>query len=94
MVLTDTVSGGVDLDSTPNVMTIAVTAVNDAPSFTKGANQTVLEDAAAQAVAGWATALSAGPANESAQVLNFIVSNDSNSLFATQPSVAANGTLT
>jgi VCBS repeat-containing protein len=34
---------------------IGVTAVNDVPSFTKGANQTVLEDSGAQSVAGWAT---------------------------------------
>ena len=47
---------------------IVVTAVNDAPSFMKGADQTVLEDAGAQTVAGWATAISAGPANESGQV--------------------------
>ena len=36
--------------------------VNDAPSFTAGANQTVLEDAGAQSIAGWATAMSPGPA--------------------------------
>src|SRR4029079_10910381 len=36
------------------------TPVNDVPSFTKGANQTVLEDAGAQSVPGWATAISAG----------------------------------
>ena len=46
---------------------INVTAVNDAPSFIKGADQTVLEDAGAQTVAGWATAISAGPADESAR---------------------------
>ena len=37
---------------------IAVAVVNDAPSFTKGADQTVLEDAGAQTVPGWATAIS------------------------------------
>ena len=35
--------------------------VNAAPSFTKGAEQTVLEDAGSVTVAGWATAISAGP---------------------------------
>ena len=35
--------------------TLTVTAVNDEPSFTKGPDQTVLEDAAAQTVGGWAT---------------------------------------
>ena len=43
--------------------------VNAAPSFTKGAEQTVLEDAGSVTVAGWATAISAGPADESGQVL-------------------------
>src|SRR6185295_16015864 len=43
---------------------------------------------------GWATAISAGPSNESGQALDFIVSNNNNPLFAVQPSIAANGTLT
>src|SRR5260370_1261499 len=56
--------------------TIAVTLVNHAPSFTKGPDQSVLEDAGAQTVAAWATSISAGPANESSQVVNFIVTNN------------------
>ena len=88
-----TANGGVDT-SAAQTFTITVTAVNDAPSFTKGADQTVLEDAGAQTVAGWATALSPGPANEAGQTLNFIVSNNNNGLFSAQPAVAANGTLT
>jgi subtilisin family serine protease len=68
---------------------------NAAPSFTKGANQAVLEDTGAQSVAGWATGLSAGSAyGESAQALNFIVTNSNNTLFAVQPAIAADGTLT
>ena len=74
-------NGGVDT-SAPQTFVITVTAVNDAPSFTKGANQTVNEDAAAQSVTGWATALSAGPANEAGQALNFNVSNNNNALFS------------
>src|SRR6185436_10572398 len=74
--------------------TITVTAVNDAPSFTKGADQTVNEDAGAQTVTGWATAISKGPADESGQTVDFIVTNNNNSLFSAQPAVAANGTLT
>ncbi len=86
-------NSGVDT-SAAQTFTIGVTAVNDAPSFTKGADQTVLEDVAAQSVTGWATALSPGPANEAGQALNFIVSNNNNGLFSAQPAVAANGTLT
>src|SRR2546426_6482513 len=80
--------------SADQTATITVTAVNDAPSFTKGADQTVLEDAGAQSVTGWATNLSAGPANEAAQTLNFIVSNNNTTLFSAQPAVSASGTLT
>ena len=67
--------------------------MNDAPSFTKDANQAVLEDAGAQGVAGWATAISAGPADESAQTLTFNVTNNNNDLFSSQPAIASNGTL-
>jgi VCBS repeat-containing protein len=80
--------------SADQTFTITVTPVNDAPSFTKGADQTVLEDAAAQSVSGWATSISAGPADESAQILTFNVSNDNNALFSVQPAIAADGTLT
>src|SRR3989442_11785352 len=72
-----TANGGVDT-SAAQTFTISVNAVNNAPSFTKGANQTVNEDAGGQTVVGWATAISAGPANEAAQVLNFLVSNTNN----------------
>ena len=51
--------------------------MNDAPSFTKGADQTVLEDAGAQSVSGWATAISAGP-NESGQTVTFEVTGNTN----------------
>ncbi len=74
-------------------ITVTVTAVNDAPSFTKGADQTVVEDAGAQTVNNWATALSAGPADEAGQTLDFLVSNNNNALFSVQPAIDANGTL-
>ena len=79
--------------SAPQTFTITVTPVNDAPSFTKGADQTVNEDAGLQTVAGWATAISAGP-NEASQTVSFTVTNDNNSLFAVQPAVSPTGTLT
>ena len=72
---------------------VNVAAVNDAPTFTKGLDQTVIEDADTQSVAGWATAISTGPADESAQAFNFIASSDNNALFAAPPTVAADGTL-
>ena len=86
-----TANGGVDT-SAAQTFTISVTAVNDAPSFTKGANQTVLEDAGAQSVA-WATALTKGPADESGQTLDFIVTNSNNALFVDQPTIDGTGKL-
>jgi large repetitive protein len=81
-------------DTSPSAMfTINVGPVNDAPSFTAGAVQTVFEDSGAQSVPGWATAISPGPADESGQAVTFNVSNDNNALFSVQPAVAANGTL-
>lgn len=74
--------------------TITVNPVNDAPSFVKGNDQVVNEDAAAQTVTGWATALSAGPANEASQTLSFVLSNSNTGLFAAQPAVDATGKLT
>jgi len=88
-----TANGGVDT-STSQTFTITVNPVNQAPSFTAGADQTVNEDAGPQTVSGWATNLSAGPANESSQTLTFFVSNDNNGLFSAQPSLDATGNLT
>ncbi|HXI32310.1 MAG TPA: tandem-95 repeat protein, partial [Vicinamibacterales bacterium] len=88
-----TASGGVDT-SLAQTFTITVTAVNDAPSFTKGADQAKAGVVGAQSVPSWATNISAGPTDEAGQALNFIVSNNNNALFAAQPAVAANGTLT
>jgi VCBS repeat-containing protein len=87
-----TANGGDDT-SPSQTFTITVTAVNDVPSFTKGADQTVNEDAGAQSVGNWATAISKGPADESAQTLSFTTSNDNNSLFSVQPGVSPTGTL-
>ncbi|MDD4891499.1 MAG: discoidin domain-containing protein, partial [Phycisphaerae bacterium] len=87
-----TANGGVDT-SDPQTFTITVNAVNDAPSFTKGDDQTVNEDAGAQAVANWATGLSVGPDNESSQTLSFEVTGNTNStLFSTAPAVSSDGT--
>jgi subtilisin-like proprotein convertase family protein len=68
---------------------------NVAPSFTPGPNQTVLEDAGPQAVAGWATAISPGPAAEGGQAVTFVVTGNTNAaLFSTPPAISATGTLT
>ena len=71
-----------------------VTAVNDPPSFNSGGNQIVSEDAGLQTVNGWATSINAGPANESAQILTFNVTNNNNGLFSVQPAINSSGNLT
>jgi hypothetical protein len=82
-------------DSAPAAVDIAIDAVNDAPSFSKGPDQTVAENAGAQTVVGWATAISPGPSNESGQTVAFLIASNSNpGIFAAAPAVAANGTLT
>jgi hypothetical protein len=89
-----TANGGVDTSATQN-FTITLTPVNDAPSFTKGADQTVAEDAGAQTVNPWATAISAGPADESGQTLTFNVTGNTNAaLFSAGPAVSPTGALT
>jgi len=85
-----TANGGVD----KRTFTVAVTGVNDAPSFTKGTDQTVNEDAGMQTVNPWATAVSAGP-GESDQTVSFEITNNTNaSLFSAGPSVSSTGVLT
>lgn len=72
---------------------VAIAPVNDPPSFMKGADQAVAVGAPAQSVAGWATQISAGPADESGQTLTFQATNNNPNMFAVQPRVASNGTL-
>ena len=75
-------SDGTVFAASPALVNITVNPVNDVPSFTKGPDQTVLEDAGAQTVRGWATNISPGPANESGQAVDFIVTNNNNPLFS------------
>ena len=75
-------------------VTVDVQSINDVPSFTKGTDPTVLEDAGPQSVPNWATSISPGPTNESGQALTFNVTGNTNAaLFASQPSVDATGAL-
>ncbi|HYG81091.1 MAG TPA: Ig-like domain-containing protein [Pyrinomonadaceae bacterium] len=86
--------GGGGTETFSRSFSVNVTPVNDAPSFTKGPNQTVSEDAGPQSVGNWATAISAGAPNEGGQVLSFTVTNNNPALFSAQPAVSPNGTLT
>ena len=49
-----TANGGVDT-SAPQTFAIYVGPVNDAPSFTRGPDQTINQGSGAQSVAPWAT---------------------------------------
>src|SRR5207344_1101773 len=79
--------------SATQTFTITVNAVNDVPLFTKGADQSVNEDAGAQSVTGWATAIGDGDP-ELTQTLTFSATNNNNALFSVQPSISATGDLT
>ncbi len=88
-------NGGIDT-SVPQTVTITVTPVNDAPTFSASNPATVLEDSGARSINGWATFNSGGGAAEASQaVAAYIVSGVSNpGLFAAGPAVSNAGALT
>jgi putative nucleotidyltransferase with HDIG domain len=90
-----TANGGID-SSVPQTLQIALTPVNDAPSFTAGADQTLVENTGAQSVPAWASAISPGPADEAAQTVTFALTSSDPALFTGggQPAVSNGGTLT
>jgi hypothetical protein len=88
-----TVRGGQDT-SPPQTFRITVNAVNDPPSFTKGADLTTAEDSGPHTIVAWASNIRAGPPNETAQTLTFLVTNDNGALFAVEPALGNSGTLT
>lgn len=73
---------------------ITVLPVNDAPSFLKGGNLRLPQNAGPQVVVNWATAISPGPTNESDQNVSFEVVSDNGGLFTTPPAISSDGTLT
>jgi hypothetical protein len=83
-----------DGESTTTQFLLTVNSVNDAPSFIKGGDQDVRQNAGPQTVSGWAGSITPGPDDESGQAVHFIVTNDNAALFAAAPAVAADGTLT
>ena len=88
-----TANGGQDTSSV-QPFKITLDPVNDAPSFTKGADQNVLVDTGATSIVGWATGISPGPADESGQSVTFnTIGNTNPGLFSAPPLVASTGTL-
>lgn len=79
----------------PGVYPVTPTTVpNVAPSFTRGADQSVMQGSGAKTVTGWATDITAGPASDTGQSLTFLVSNNRPGLFSVLPAISPAGTLT
>jgi alpha-tubulin suppressor-like RCC1 family protein len=79
-------------DTTTRTYVIEALSVNDAPTFTKGSNLFIYEDATAQEYTQWATNLYEGAIKETEQTLAFTVTNNYPTMFSTEPSIAVNGT--
>ena len=76
-------------------VSLNVEFVNQAPSFTEGANQSVPENSGAETVNGFVTNISPGagdPGNETVSIAS--VTNDNNALFSVQPAIDTSGNLT
>ncbi|MDC0190297.1 DUF4347 domain-containing protein, partial [Rhodospirillales bacterium] len=98
-VSTTTNGGTSEFSSFEETASVTITSVNDNPdaTFNTGAGGlTVNEDAGAQTINGFVTATDVGDGGllESAETISYVVTNNLNSLFAVQPAIANNGTLT
>ncbi len=75
-------------------VTVYVTNVNDAPSFSLSSNQVVMaRNAGPVTVPNFMVSISAGP-NESSQLLTNFVSTTNTAFFSTEPTIDASGALT
>jgi len=90
------VDGGTPALADAEVLRVKVLSGNSAPSFNIPADPpAVIKGAAAQTVNNFATDLNAGAPDESAQTLQFLVTDNSKpSLFAVAPSISPGGVLT
>ena len=76
-------------------VSITIRPINDAPFFDVGPDQVVLPGSGTTSVPGWATGITVGPPNESAQQPFFVIfSNTNPSLFSVAPAVSGSGALT
>lgn len=89
-----TSNGG--LNQTAKAFVVNLLPVNDAPSITIGGNLTGHENSGQQTVANFANGfVRGGGTDEASQTISdFVISNDNNSLFAVQPDISNDGTLT
>ena len=90
-----TANGGVDTGTA--LLTLFLQQQNDPPSFTFATNNVVvLEDSGAATVTGFIATSSVGPVQETGlqAITNYFVTAVTTSLFAVQPAIGTNGTLT
>lgn len=84
-----------DFQSATATVSFLIDAVNDPPRFSKGPNPTTTDVSGPESLAGWATGIAAGPADEAAQELHFEVNvpPDQEELFTAVPTLDVNGAL-
>lgn len=74
-------------------VTVTLEGVNSEPTFVTGRHETLLTGLS-RVAPHWASAISAGPGDESSQALSFLVGNDNPGLFSVLPAISTDGTLT
>jgi hypothetical protein len=79
--------------STPKKFQIEILSVNDPPTFTKGPDIIIVEDAQNCQYDRWAKFVSPGADNESNQELTFVLQTDAPELFSQLPTVSNLGDL-
>ncbi|MDZ4851297.1 MAG: VCBS repeat-containing protein, partial [Pirellulaceae bacterium] len=74
---------------------VVISAVNDAPSISIGANQSARVGSGAKSVTGFAFGFQpGGGSDEAAQTItDFVVTNDNSAIFASQPTIDTSGVL-
>ena len=81
--------------STTNNFLLNVTAVNDVPGFNLAlSSYTVDKYHVPVSITNAVTNIFAGAFNETNQIVSFVMSNSSSTLFTVQPAISTNGTLT
>lgn len=72
---------------------VVVKPVNDPPAFETGENLEAAQDSGLQMIPNWARQISAGPADEAGQQVDFQVEVSDSTLFTTPPAISPDGTL-
>lgn len=74
-------------------LSLVVSPVNDAPSFTLATNLVTVAEDTSLTLTNFATNLSPGPENEAKQALTFLLNTTNRSFFKVQPAINSSGTL-